>query len=169
MKRKLSKADRQRIVKDYADRHGGKFEINGFLREVRASNGTHEAWPWFEWDPFKAHEEHLRNQAREFVQGLTITFKIEMIERNVGAVIVREAPAYISPVANRRDGGGYHSVDPNNPEHRAEIARQGLVALESWVDRYGGILETEGISTLGAAMIVKDLEAKYRPSKEDAA
>lgn len=157
--REFTKEIRQEILDEYTARHG-EFSPAGFLREVRASNGSHPAWSWFEWDDGKAAEEHRVWQSRMFVQGLKIKFEIETSSSKVSKIEVREAPAYLSPVDRRAEGGGYYPFDPSNDAHRQELARQASQSLETWMRRYGGIFELMGgnLKTIQKARIV--LEGK---------
>lgn len=168
MTRKFTKKLREKIVADYIAKHG-HFDPRGFLREVRNSNGSHPAWPWFEWNDGKAAEEYRVEQAREFVQGLTISFQVETIERSVPTIKTKEFPAYVSPLDGRRDGGGYLAVDPENPAHLNEIERQGLIMLEAWMKRFKDTVETNGVSCVGIQAVVDQLVSKHRPEKEEAA
>lgn len=165
MKRKFTKEDRQRIVDAHVAKHGS-FDAHGFLREVRSSNGTHEAWPWFEWNDGRAGEAYREVQAREFVQGLKVKFEVLDSAPTVASVIVRDAPAFISPVENRRNGGGYHPYDPGNPGHREELVRQAASSFDSWVRRYGGVFAEIGGDE---AMLTAITDALVIPKKEDAA
>jgi hypothetical protein len=165
MKRKFTKADRQKIVDAYVAKHG-TFDAGGFLWEVRKSNGTHEAWSWFEWNDGKAGEAYREIQAREFVQGLKVKFEVVQTEPKVASIIVRDAPAYISPVENRRSGGGYHAYDPANEDHRDELVRQAATAFDSWVRRYGGIFSEIGGTEASLAEITAVLVGE---KKEQAA
>ncbi|MBA3548825.1 MAG: hypothetical protein H0T76_20270 [Nannocystis sp.] len=158
MERRFTRDDRQEIIDDYVARNGN-FSAGGFLREVRASNGTHRAWAWFEWNDGRAAEEFRLHQSRLFVQGLRISFTVETIERKVSGVTVREAPALISPMDSRHDGGGYYAFDPTNIEHMAELRRQGATALENWLRRYGSAFELAG----GKTKPFKDAVALLRP------
>ena len=157
--REFTKEIRQEILDDYVARNG-QFSPAGFLREVRASNGSHKAWSWFEWDDGKAAEEHRVWQSRMFVQGLKIKFEIETMDNKVSKIEVREAPAYLSPLDQRKDGGGYVQFDPDNALHRKELASQASQSMETWIRRYGGIYEAMGgdIAQLRAVRVV--LEGK---------
>lgn len=155
--RKYTKEIRQRIIDDYISRHG-EYSPTGFLREVRQSNGTHPAWAWFEWQDHVAAEDHRLWQARAFVQGLTIRFEVVTQARGVSGVVQREMPAYISPVAGRANGGGYVAMDPDNPEHMAELSRQGAAALATWLQRYEAAAECAGGDTLAVRQMLAVLE-----------
>lgn len=157
-KEKLSKEKRQEIVEDFARRHNGQYDPKLFLREVKETGDKHPAFNWFEWDDKKAAGEYQLWQARSFAKDLRVNFTVEEVGRE-GAVTVRsvEAPAVISPVAGRKDGGGYVSFNPDDPEHIAEHCRQAGVALRSWMRRYEAALihidgSTKTIERLASAL-----------------
>ena len=60
-------------------------------------------------------------------------------------VLTIEYPAYISPVANRKEGGGYEPFDPESEEAQAELRRQAGVSLAAWLNRYRGCTENIGM------------------------
>lgn len=142
---RFTKELRQQIVEDFARRHNGVFNPTLFVEEVRATGADHPAHEWFEWDRDRAALAYQVEQAREFARGLRVTFTVEEIGRK-SAVVVREErmPLVISPVAGRRDGGGYFLANPEDPEHMAEHCRQAATALRSWMERYGGALAHAG-------------------------
>lgn len=143
--REFTKEVREEIIRAHVAKFG-RYQADEFIREVRSSNGTHPAWSWFEWNDGNAAEEHRLWQARMFVQGLRISFEVQDVRaRKRSKVVVVTAPAYISPVEDRKDGGGYVATDPHNPAHQRELAGQGARALLTWLERYRGILTLLGI------------------------
>lgn len=154
----FTKAKRQEIVDEFATRHNGVYNPAVFLKEVAATGNTHPAYNWFEWNADKAAHEYNLWQARSFAKDLRITFQIEEVGRE-GAVKVKsvEMPAVLSPIAGRKDGGGYVLTDPNDPEHMAEHCRQAGAALRSWMRRYEAALihidgSTKTIERLASAL-----------------
>jgi len=138
---RFSKQKRQEIIDDFIRKNGG-YDAQAFLREVRSSNGTHPAWSWFQWNDGAAAEEYRLWQARTFTQGLRVVFTVEVTERHVSGV--RAVPALLSPLDNRRNGGGYYAVDPQDEAHMAEVRLQGAASLETWMRRYGDAFELAG-------------------------
>jgi len=59
--------------------------------------------------------------------------------------VVREYPAYISPVSGRREGGGYAPFDPRSEVDQAELRRQAAASLAAWLNRYRGAAENIGL------------------------
>lgn len=165
MMRKFTRELRQQILDAFTAEHSGNFDPKQFLWVVRSSNGTHPAWAWFEWNDGKAAEEFRLNQARQFVHGLKVKFEVITTERSVGGVTVREVPAYLSPVSGRSKGGGYFTVDPDDPEHMQELRDQAATALQTWIIRYGPALEAIGSPLDGLTLLV----AQLRPAVTEAA
>lgn len=137
----FTKEQRQEIIREFAVRHNGNFNPRLFLNEVERLGESHPAHSWFEWDAETAAEQHRLWQAREFANGLRVTFSIEEVGANK-AISVREVsmPFALSPVQQRDAGGGYIVSDPNNPEHMAELCRQAATDLRRWIRRYEAAL-----------------------------
>ena len=93
---------------------------------------------------------------RRLTSGLRITVKIEETKRRVTSVVVRQFPAMVSPVAGRRLGGGYSAFDPNDAESVAELVRQGLSALNSWVGRFGDVFDHAKIDISAIRALVEE-------------
>jgi hypothetical protein len=148
MSKKYTRADREAIANDYVKRHGG-YNPEGFVEEVAASKGKHPAWDWFTWDDAEASREYRIWQARKFVTNLRVSFKVETIRRGKMVLRYEEAPMLISPVENRRFGGGYHMMDTDDPMQMAEYCDEAVRALQTWLRRYSGAVAYAGGSTAG--------------------
>ena len=155
---RLSKVDRQWIVDDFADRHGGRFDPKGFVEEVRQTKGQHQAWTWFTWDDAKAAEDHRIWQARTFVRDLVVLHTVETIWR--GKVNVREvvSPAFVSPMDDRDHGGGYLALDPSDPVQMAGFCAEAARSLHAWLRRYSGVVAYTGGSPAALEKQVVALE-----------
>lgn len=142
---RLTKEERQEIIREFSGRHNGLFNPASFVLEVSKVGRKHPAYGWFTWDRDKAAFGYRIWQAREFAIGLRVRFTIDEIGRS-GKITVREQemPFAISSTENRREGGGYYIVDPESPEHMAEYCRQAEVALRTWLNRYGGAVSYAG-------------------------
>lgn len=137
-----TKALRQRIIEDFARRNNlVTFDPALFLQEVCETGPSHPAYEWFEWDDTKAAHSYRIEQARAFGRDIRVVSTIETIDRNEH-IKVREVvtPFIQSPISGRQDGGGYYFFNVNNPEHMAELCRQGAVALRAWLNRYSAAL-----------------------------
>ena len=154
---RFTKELRQQIIRDFCLRRNAEFDARLFEQEVRETGPSHPAYEWFEWDGETAAREHRIWQARQFSQGLKVSFSVEEVGRG-GKTSVRvvEAPMLVSPVSGRREGGGYFMTDPNNPEHLAELARQAAGDLTRWLKRYESVLSSVGGS---AGAIQKQIDA----------
>ncbi len=169
-KTKFSKELRQEIVEEFAVRHNGQFDSALFLKEIEETGKSHRAYGWFQWDDSKAAREYRLWQARAFANDLRVTFSVEEVGQQ-GAVTVKTAvmPAVISPVAERKNGGGYVLTDFNNPEHMAEHCRQAAIALKSWLNRYQAAVVHVYKSDLAITQIAAVLESVKAPEIEKAA
>lgn len=144
---RYSKQLRQEIIRDFAERNGGWYDPAAFVAEVRRRGKKHPAYDWFEWDDKEAAKQRRVEQAREFAQGLRVTFRVETVARK-DKIVVRtvEMPFVLSPSEQRINGGGYYLTDPADPEHVAEFCRHAADTLEAWARRYQAALMTAGIA-----------------------
>lgn len=142
---RYTKELRQEILDEFVSRHN-EFDAAVFVEEVQQRGEAHPAYAWFEWDDTVAAREHRLWQSRSFAQGLKVKFEVHTVERSVSGVTVREAdaPAFVSPLATRNDGGGYFKTDLNNEDHVDELLKQARQSLDAWLRRYGGVYEAVG-------------------------
>lgn len=148
MRPKLSRAERQRIVDEFAERHGGVFDKREFLAEVRESNGSHPAWSWFEWRDDVAAEAYRLQQAGDFVRDLVLVVEV-VTPRSV--TLNLEAPAMLVPLADRREGG-YRPLAVVGVE---ELRREAVMALIAWRGRYQAALAQIGALDAADKLIAK--------------
>lgn len=142
--------DRQRIIDGYlADTGRNMFNAAEFV-DWLAGQTEHEAYPLFYgMTDEDAARQHRISLARRMASGLRIVARQESTTANVVSVTTREYPAYLSPVASRRGGGGYEPLDPNDEVQIAELRRQGAASLRGWLARYRGAFEHAGIDMSG--------------------
>lgn len=157
----FTKTQRQEIVREFALRHNGSYNPKLFIDEVQRVGAEHPAYEWFTWDRDKAAYEHNLWQARAFAEGLKVTFTVEEVGRS-GKITVRQTsmPLVMSPVAGRKDGGGYLLSDPNDPEHLAELCRQAAQSLMTWLSRYEAALTFAGVPPTDVEALAGKLTAK---------
>ena len=153
---KFTKADRQRIIDDYLTQSGRNLFVAPDFIDWLAERPDHEAYEWFfAKDDEEAAREYRIGLARQMASGLRITVEVsDTSQSNVVSVVMREFPAYVSPVAQRQHGGGYQRFDPQDPAAMAELRSQGQTALRSWIARYGGAFtdqELEAIEEIAAS------------------
>lgn len=143
---RFSKALRERIVRDFTARHNGRFDPAVFVEEVREAGPSHEAHEWFEWNDVEAAHQYRVEQARAFVQGIRVSFTVEEVSRGRVTVQERSFPLALSPLGDRRSGGGYIVTDPDDPDCMAELCSQAARDLEAWLGRYSVALVYAGVS-----------------------
>lgn len=140
---------RQEIVDDYLSQTGRNMFNAGEFIDWLEGQPDHEAYDWFfGMDDAEAARQHRIALARRMASGLRIVAKTETAKASVVQITEREYPAYVSPIAGRKSGGGYERFDPSDPDAIAELRRQGAVALRSWLDRYAGAFADEDLSAL---------------------
>lgn len=156
---RFTRAARQQIVRDFAEKNGGWFDATRFLAEVQKKGEAHPAWEWFEWDDDNAANEFRLDQARDFARGLTIRFEIKSVHRGAFRVTEHTVPLAVSPIGGRRGGGGYFITDPNDPSHMAELCLQAAQSLRWFLSRYEGALKHAGISISSLERMQTSLES----------
>jgi len=138
--------DRQRIIDGYLASSGRNMFVPSEFIDWLSDKPDHEAYDLFYgMDDAKAARQHRIALARRMASGLRIVARQENKKANVVAVTTREYPAYVSPVAGRKSGGGYEPVDPQDDAQIAELRRQGASALRGWLARYRGVFEAAGV------------------------
>ncbi|WP_267355603.1 MULTISPECIES: hypothetical protein [unclassified Methylobacterium] len=166
----FTKAIRQRIVEEFARRHGGSYNAAAFVEEVRKVGPKHPAYGWFEWNSNRAALLYQIEQARDFARDLRVTFSVVVVNNGRRSVQVRETalPLVLSPMDGRQTGGGYVLTDPDDPAHLAEHRRQAATALRSWWSRYQSAAVQAGCSTDTVEDIILKLEAPSNATDEAA-
>lgn len=157
------KKTRQAIIDGYLNATGRNQFLAGEFIDWLETQPDHEAYPWFfAKDDATAAREYRIQLARQMASGLRIIARTseEPSEGRTVSVVTREFPAYISPVASRRGGGGYQEFDPSNPEAVAELQRQGASSLRGWLNRYRGAVEMAGVDLAPIEEIVTLLEGR---------
>lgn len=145
----FTKADRQRIIDGYLHETGENMFVPAAFIDWLADQPEHEAFGWFFGkDDATAAREYRIGLARQMASGLRIVAEVSTTQASVVQISVREFPAYVSPVASRKSGGGYEPFDPKDDAAMAELRRQGAVALRSWLARYRGAFEDVDLTTI---------------------
>jgi hypothetical protein len=152
------KKERQRIIDGYLAATGrNMFQPAEFIDWLE-SQTDHEAYEWFfATDDKTAAREYRIGLARRMASGLRIVVEAQKTEAKVIQFSTREYPAYVSPVAGRRDGGGYSPFDPNDAALMAELQCQGAQALLSWLARYRGAALAAGVDVNPIERIAEQL------------
>lgn len=157
----FTKQDRQRIIDAYLSETGKNMFVAGEFIDWLSGQKDHEAYEWFfGTSDFVAAREHRIALARRMASGLRITMKSsEAPEKgSVVSLTVREYPAYVSPMAGRKSGGGYERFDPEDTAALAELQRQAVTSLNSWLRRYEGAISEGGVDVTPIKEIVSQIE-----------
>jgi hypothetical protein len=138
--------DRQRIIDDYLSKTGrNMFSASEFI-DWLAGYPDHEMYDaFYGMSDGEAARAYRISLARRMASGLRIVARQETVEANVVQITTREYPAFVSPVAARKSGGGYQPVNPDDVDQLAELRRQGASALRGWLARYRGVFEAAGV------------------------
>lgn len=140
--------EKQRIVDEYLNDAGRNLFVPAeFLLWLRDREDHPMHGVFFGQPDEDAAMEHRKEAVRRWVSGLRLKVRVEgQPTGKARAVRVSElsVPAMLSPVALRKAGGGYYAVDVKDPAHVDELSRQAAAALESWLERYGGVAEMKG-------------------------
>jgi len=166
---RMLRKERAEIVKDFCLRHGGVYNPQTFVEEVRSTGPDHPAYNHFTWNDTEAAHKQRTWEARMFVQGLKLEYKIEHLTPT-GKIKVqeRDVPLLLSPSETRQDGMGYYMFDPDDPEHLEELRRQAVVDLKAWVVRYAVALDSAGLTKQPLERIISILESTSASSLQAA-
>lgn len=165
---RFTKALRQQLVRDFAEKNGGWFDPAAFLSEVRKAGDKHPAYEWFEWDDNKAAHEFRLDQARDFARGLIVSFEVRTTHRGSMRVVAQSAPLLLSPINGRKGGGGYFITDPNDPSHMMELCLQAAQSMRWFISRYEGALRYAGVNVAPFEKVQEVLE-DMAPRRAEAA
>ena len=150
------KKERQRIVDEYLQTTGRNMFVPGEFVDWLKDQPDHEAYPWFYgMDDSEAARQYRIDLARRMASGLRIV--VSDTEPETSTIVVREYPAYVSPVSGRKDGGGYAPFDPKSEIDQAELRRQAAASLAAWLNRYRGCAENIGVSVTALEEVAKAL------------
>ena len=140
----MNREQRQAVIDEYMAETGEPRVIPArFIEWLRPQHNHIAHRHFFAKSEEDAAQEYRVALFRQFASGLRISVKVEVtdpVTSNV-SVIVRQFPAMISPVVNRRAGGGYVAFDHSDPAAFAELRRQGARAMQSWLQRYRDAFE----------------------------
>lgn len=157
------KSERQKIIDAYLTQSGRNLFVAAEFIDWLSEKPEHEAYEWFfGTDDATAAREHRIGLARRMASGLRITAKASAApeQSSVVQIAVREYPAYVSPMAGRKHGGGYQRFDPEDGAAMAELQRQGGTALRSWLARYRGAFEGTDIDVSEIEKIAALIEGR---------
>ena len=154
----FKKEKRQQIVDDYLAKTGRNQYVPADFVDWLKGQPDHEAYDTF-YGKSDAEEARASRiwRARQFVSGLRISVSrskmpdsatVHAIERSGTVGRAQVFPAYVSPEAGRKSGGGYFSFDPNDKDHVAELRRQGSRAMLAWQRRYAAVFNDCDMSTI---------------------
>jgi hypothetical protein len=143
---KFSKHTRERVITDYLQRTGKNMYVPEEFVIWLQGQPNHEAYEAFHGRDDELLWQAKLDLARDFVSGLRINVTEEVVDSGVTTIKVTEYPSYISPVSNRKNGGGYETFDPNSEESQAELRRQAGVQLAAWLNRFRGSAENIGLN-----------------------
>lgn len=156
----FAKKDRQRILDGYLAATGRNMFIAGEFIDWLADQPENEAYElFFGMDDEDAARQHRIDLARRMASGLRIVATVSTTPDKgiVVQITTREFPAYVSPMAGRKSGGGYEPFDPESGEAMAELQAQGAQSLRAWLARYRGAAEIAGVNVTPIEEIVAQL------------
>jgi hypothetical protein len=152
--------DRQRIIDGYLSATGRNMFIAAEFIDWLAGQHEHEAYDlFFKLDDEEAARQYRIDLARRMASGLRIVAQVSSTpdEAQVVQITTREFPAFVSPMAGRKGGGGYQPFDPESADAMIELQAQGAQALRAWLLRYRGAAEAGGVDVSPIEEIVAQL------------
>jgi len=159
----FDKKTRQKIIDGYLAESGANMFVAADFVDWLSERPEHEAYDWFfaAGDQADAREWRI-HKARKMAGDLRIVAPVS-VAPDAGQVVsikVREFPAYISPAAGRKAGGGYLAFDPSEVAAVEELRRQGAAALRAWMARYRGVMEMTGVDVAQIEQIAAQIEGR---------
>ena len=162
----FSKTFRQKVIDQFLNETGSNFFHPAEFLEWLREKPDHDVFPVFfgKTDKEAAHQFRLM-QVRNFVNGLrvkvTVTPSVASSSPHI-SVQVREptvfkVPAYVSPVADRRGGGGYVQTDVTDSDSTAELYRQAAQSLTAWLERHGDVARLAGADVGAVERVLGEL------------
>ena len=153
----FAKKTKQRIIDEYLQTTGlNIFKPDEFV-DWLATQPEHELYDaFYGMDDSVAARNWRIDKARQMASGLRIVVEQTHIEQS-DKVLTIEYPAYISPVATRKSGGGYEPFDPDDEDAQYELRKQAGVTLAAWLNRYRGSAENIGLDLTSVEYIVRVL------------
>lgn len=140
-----AKQERQRMIDAYLAETGRNMFVAGEFVDWLSGRPEHPVHALiFRKDDADAAREYRIDLVRRMTSGLRIVARVEEKRGRVVSITTREYPAFVSPLAGRRSGGGYVPLNPDDHDAMRELVRQGKQALQSWLHRYGAAMEQDG-------------------------
>ena len=156
---RFTKKQRQQIVEDFCARHGQRYDPNLFVEEVRQTGPEHPAYDWFTWDDSEAAGRWRRQEARQFVSDLRITWSVEEVGHDRSIQVTHyQVPAAISP-PEQRDDAAHNLFGLDKPTSWEDYRATGLRELRGWLNRYRAALIYFGGSPAAIEAQIELLEA----------
>lgn len=156
----FAKKDRQRIIDQYLAATGRNMFVAPEFIDWLQGQPEHEAYDlFFGMEDEEAARQHRIDLARRMAGGLRIVATVSHAPEKgtVVQITTREFPAYVSPMAGRKSGGGYEPFDPESQEAMSELQAQGAQSLRAWLARYRGAAESAGVDVTPIEEIVAQL------------
>lgn len=148
---------RQKIIDEYLNATGSNHFVPAEFLEWLQPQEDHRVWSvFFGKDDEEAAHQYRLSLARQFVAGLRI---VVQTQNETGPVSVK-VPAFISPVSERKAGGGYVSVDVRERDTAQELCRQAAADLDRWIRRWSGTASMVGVDISKANEIAGALAAR---------
>lgn len=127
----------------YMDAHG-EWNVDGFIEEAR--NPDHPCHDYYDWDMEVAAYKHYRHITRELFASVKTQVPAPTQANNGKPVKLVSMPKAVSPIENRRDGGGYILAD--SPRGRKALREEGEKALVAHIKRYEAVYSPEIVTLL---------------------
>jgi hypothetical protein len=134
---RFTKKMKQDLVDEYLNTTGQNVARVAEMREWLRNQPDHPFYAFvFDKDEHDAANQYYDGRLRLLISGLRVTYEVKSIDTSLYDIKVVEKPLHISPVSNRRQGGGYVSFDADSDEMMADFRNEASAALASFCRRY---------------------------------
>ena len=142
----FKKHERQKIVDTYLNDTGKNRYVAAEFCEYLKDKPDHPAYSYIYGTTDEDAARKFRLMlATQFVSGLKLVVSEQIITGSTASFVVSEYPALISPVSDRKSGGGYHHFDPDSEQDRVEIETQAARTLTAWINKYRSVAQRKGL------------------------
>lgn len=160
---------RQKVIDEYLNStRRNVFVPQEFLEWLR-ERPDHKVYDvFFGKSDEEAAQAYRLSAVRSFVSGLRIAVRVSAAPSDAKSIDVKvneesalsvRIPAFMSPMSNRKDGGGYYPTDPSDPAVIRELSRQAANDIRRVIERHEGVAALAGVDLAALRQIVAAFDA----------
>ena len=158
----FTKKMKQQIIDDYMAATGRNMYVPGEFVSWLSGQPEHPAYAvFFSISDEEAAHKHREHMAREWASGLRFVVKSIEVQPASKMAFTVQAPLMISPISQRKNGGGYVYFDTNDDDHMASFRKEAADALAAFVRRYELALVNSGVNVDNLRDAIEALQSEH--------